>query len=484
MVEDFERCYRAVRSRDARFDGWFFTGVRSTGVYCRPSCPAMTPRRHNLRFFASAAAAQGAGLRACLRCRPDVTPGSPEWDARADVAGRAMRLIADGVVDRDGVGGLARRLAFSERHLHRRLVEEVGAGPLALARAQRAHTARLLIETTTLSFTEIAFAAGFGSLRQFNDTVRAIFARTPTALRRAAGGRAAGVAGAVSLRLPFRAPLDLGGLFAFLALRAVPGIEELREGAYRRTLRLAHGHGVAELSDGGGHVACVLRLADLRDLGSAVQRCRRLLDLDADPVAVAAHLAGDPLLAPLVASAPGRRVPGHVDGTELAARAVLGQQVSVAGARTLARRLVERLGDPLAIGDEGAGTGALTLLFPGADAIADADPAIFAMPRSRGAALVGVARAIAAGDLDLEPGADREAAVARLLALRGIGPWTASYVAMRALADPDAFLPTDLGVIHALRALGEPTGARAVTARAEAWRPWRSYAMQHLWATL
>ncbi len=336
MIDDFERCYRAVQSRDARFDGWFFTAVTSTGIYCRPSCPAMTPMAKNVRFYATAAAAQGAGFRACRRCRPDATPGSPEWNVRADLVGRAMRLIADGVVDRGGVAELARRLGYSERHLNRQLTEEVGAGPIALARAQRAQSARVLIETTELPFSHVAFAAGFASIRQFNDTIRQVFAATPSDLRTARRGRDLAPPGAIALRLPCRTPFAGDAVVEFLAARAVPGIEEVVGTTYRRTLRLAHGAGVAELTPQADHVRAVLRLDDLRDLTTAVQRCRRVFDLDADPQAVAELLGRDRHLGTLVAKAPGVRLPGTVDGFELATRAVLGQQVTLAAARTLA----------------------------------------------------------------------------------------------------------------------------------------------------
>ena len=480
MIEDFEHHYRAVRSRDSRFDGWFFVGVTSTGIYCRPSCPAVTPKRANVRFYPSAAAAQSGGFRACKRCRPDATPGSPEWNSRADLAGRAMRLIADGVVDREGVAGLTRRLGYTERHLHRILVAEVGAGPIALARARRAHTARLLIETTSLPITEVAFAAGFASIRQFNDTVRAVFAATPTQMRRARARRNEAAPGSIALRLPYRAPFDGDSLFGFLGERAVSGVEELVDGVYRRTLRLPHGAAIVELSLGDNHIRCGLRLEDLRDLGAAVQRCRRLLDLDADPVAVADVLGDDPLLGPLVRSTPGRRVPGSVDGAELAVRAVLGQQVSVAGARTLAGGLVVSCGQPLS--ESLAEDGGLTHLFPEPAAIADADLAALAVPAARRGALSNLARALAGGEIALDPGADREEAERQLVALHGIGAWTASYVAMRALGDPDAFLPSDLGVRRALARLGQPGDPASAAALAERWRPWRAYAVQHLWA--
>ena len=468
--------YEACLTKDARFDGRFIVAVKTTKIYCRPSCPARTAQRKNVTFYATAAAAQRAGYRACLRCRPDVAPGSPDWDARADVAGRAMRLIGDGVVDREGVAGLAARLGYSERHLGRVLVAELGAGPLALARAARAQSARVLIETTDLGFAAIAFAAGFASVRQFNDTIRAVYARTPTELRRRADGeRGTGL----SLRLAYRSPWDGDALLEFLARRAVPGVEEVVDGVYRRTLRLPHGPGVVELEPADGHVACRLRLADLRDLGSAVQRSRRLLDLDADPVGVATRLSDDPLIGPLVVRRPGLRVPGTVDGPEIAVRAVLGQQVSVAGARTLAGRLVERYGEPLPAPD-----GGLTHLFPTSAALADAAGDAFAMPVSRGRALRTMCRSLADGTVDLEPGAHPGAAHDALLELPGIGPWTAGYVTMRALADPDAWPIADLGLRRACERLGLPGDPRWLAARAEDWSPFRAYATMHLWSTL
>ncbi len=485
MHTDHDRCLRAVRSRDARFDGWFFTAVRTTGIYCRPSCPAVTPKAVNVEFHPSAASAQRAGFRACKRCRPDATPGSPAWDHRGDVTARAVRLIADGVVDREGVAGLGRHLGYSPRQIERHLRAELGAGPLALARAHRAQTARTLIETTSLPFGEVAFAAGFGSIRSFNATVGEVFGVTPTALRRRRGPAAraalatAPTAGAVSLRLPFRRPFTPDSLFGHLVATGVPGVERWRDGAYRRTLRLPHGHAIVALRPQPDHVACELRLTDLRDLTAAVGRCRRLLDLDADPVAVDAHLAADPLLAAAVAAAPGRRIPRTVDADEFAVRAVLGQQVSTAAARTHAGRLVLALGEPVDDPD-----GGLTHLFPSTDALADLDPDTLAMPRSRRVALTGLVTALADGDIDLGPGADRDEARTRLLALPGLGPWTVEVIAMRGLGDPDAFPATDLGVRLAAEHLGLPASPAALAAHAERWRPWRAYAVQHLWAAL
>jgi AraC family transcriptional regulator, regulatory protein of adaptative response / DNA-3-methyladenine glycosylase II len=490
VLDDFERCYRAVQSRDARFDGWFFTAVTSTGIYCRPSCPAMTPKRANVRFYPSAAAAQQAGFRACMRCRPDAAPGSPEWNMRADVVARAMRLIADGVVDRDGVAGLAGRLGYSERQLHRLLVTEVGTGAIALARAQRAQTARVLIETTDLPVAQIAFAAGFASVRQFNDTVRAVFANSPTELRRKhrqraqrtkAGGRAGAGAGtnvgAVTLRLAYREPFDAATTFTFLGARAVPGVEATVDGVFHRSLRLPHGPGTVALAPANGYVAATLSLDDLRDLTAAVSRCRRLLDLDADPVAVDDVLGDDRLLGPLVAATPGRRVPGTVDGTELAFRAVIGQQVSVAGARTVTGRLVTAVGRRLTIP-----SGPVTHLFPGPDDVLTVPEAALPMPASRRRTVRALATAMIEGGLSLDPGADPAELADRLRAVPGIGDWTANYVAMRALRDPDAFIPTDLGVRRAVRWLGGPDSVTGVVGLADRWRPWRAYAAVHLWS--
>ena len=477
MLLDDDHCYRAIQSRDSRFDGWFVTAVRTTGIYCRPSCPAITPKRQNVEFFRAAATAQARGYRACKRCRPDASPGSPEWNSRADVVGRAMRLIADGLVDRDGVGALANRLGYSTRQVNRLLVAEVGSGPLALARAQRAQTARILIETTTLPITDVAFAAGFQSVRQFNDTVREVYAASPTELRVARSPSPAG--GPLTVRLACREPFDGDALLSFLALRAVPGVESVDGATYRRSLRLARGLGVVSITVSGDMVSCALTLDDVADAQAAVQRTRRLLDLDCDPATIRDHLSADPLLAPLLLKRPGLRAPGHPDGTELLVRAVLGQQVSVAGARTLAARIVAAHGEPLA-----EPVGGVTHAFPSAATIAGLSPQDFAMPRARGAALIDACAKVADGTLVLDAGSDRSEAAAALQAVRGIGPWTAGYVAMRALGDPDVFLPSDLGVHHALAALGVDATPRGAAALAEGWRPWRSYALHHLWASL
>ena len=484
MPLDHDRCYNALASRDARFDGHFIAAVRTTRIYCRPSCPARRPQRANVEFLPSAAAAQQRGYRACRRCLPDAVPGSPDWNTRADLAARAVRLIADGIVERTGVTGLAARLGYSERHLTRVLTAELGAGPLALARAHRAHTARLLVETTPLGMADVAFAAGFASVRQFNDTVREVYGVAPSTLRAEAGRRRGTdgpdgqVAGTLVLRLPFRAPLDAAGLLAHVAARAVPGVEHVADGRYARTLALPHGQATVELVPLDAHVRATLRLAEPRDLGPAVARLRRLLDLDADPVAVDGVLGADPALAARVAAVPGIRVPGTVDGFETALRAVLGQQVSLAAGVTATARLVAALGPPL---PPALAAGGPDRLFPTAAAVAEHGASVLTGPARRTAAIVGLATAVGDGTLLLDPGCDGADLRAALVALPGIGPWTAGYLAMRLLGDPDELLATDLAVRRGAATLGLPSDLPGLTAHAERWTPWRSYAATHLW---
>ncbi|MET7907437.1 AlkA N-terminal domain-containing protein [Streptomyces avermitilis] len=457
---DEETRYEAVRSRDARFDGEFFFAVETTGIYCRPSCPAVTPKRQNVRYYATAAAAQSSGFRACRRCRPDAVPGSAAWNVRADVVGRAMRMIGDGVVDREGVGGLAVRLGYSARQVQRQLTAEVGAGPVALARAQRAHTARVLLQTTGLSITEIAFAAGFASVRQFNDTIRAVYAATPSEVRAAAprGGpparRGAAPSAGIPLRLAHRGPYQATAVFDLLARETVPGIEEMNgprgRRTYRRTLRLPYGTGIVAVDERpgaptprtpahhGGWLDARLRLTDPRDLTTAVQRLRRLFDLDADPYAVDERLGQDPRLGPLVAARPGLRSPGTADPDELAVRAL----VSTAEAERLVRRYGKTLDAP---------SGSLTHLFPEPAALAEAEPA---------GTLGALTTTLADGTLRLDAGADRDDARQTLLALPGMDDDTAAVIRTRALGDPDV----------------APPGGDVP----DTWRPWRSYALQHL----
>ena len=470
MITDHESCFRAVQARDSRFDGVFYTAVRTTGIYCRPSCPAVTPKPGNVEFHATAASAQDAGFRACRRCRPDTTPGSPEWNTRADAVGRAMQLIGDGVVEREGVEGLSSRLGYSQRHVTRMLTQELGAGPLALARSNRSHAARVLIETTDMPMSDIAFAAGFASIRQFNDSVRQTYAMTPTEMR---GRRRGTPTGRVTVRLAVRQPFHAAALLDFLAAHVLPGVETIDGTTYVRVLRLPHGLGVMALTLHDDHVTCELELADLRDTAVAIGRARRMLDLDADPVAIDTVLGADDVLRELVAAAPGLRVPSHVDGFEVAVRTIVGQQVSVAGANTVLGRHVPTKGTPVDFAL--ASAHGLTHAFPAPEAFAEADPTDMGMPHARARTIVDLAQAVADGRLELEAGGDRDAVREQLLAMRGIGPWTADYVVMRALSHPDVLLTTDL-------VLRRELDRRGITPDdTERWRPWRSYAGMHLW---
>lgn len=472
-LSDDER-YEAVASRDRRFDGWFIVGVTSTGIYCRPSCPTpIRPKRENTAFFPTAAAAQRAGFRSCKRCRPDATPGSPSWDVRADLVGRAMRLIADGVVDRDGVRGLADRLAVSERHLHRLLVDQAGAGPIAIARARRAQTARILVETTDMKFANVAFAAGFSSIRQFNETVREVFALSPRELRNNAGSKQPSAAGEIVVRLAYRRPFAIADLVGWIAHRTIPGLQHVEEDTIVRSLRLPNGTGVARLSFAEDHVRCALRLDEVGDLATAVERCRRLLDLDADPQVIDAALAADPTLAPLVERRPGLRSPGSVDGFETAVFAVLGQQISVKAACALAARLVERHGTE-------TGVASAMRAFPSPEVIAQGDLDDLGLT-SRSREAIRALGELCTG-LDIDPGADRVKIRKALLDIRGIGPWTADYVALRALRDPDILPTGDLVVRRCAGALGLPDAADALARHGRRWSPWRSYVTHHLWS--
>lgn len=494
MVPDPEIAYRAVSTRDTRFDGQFVTAVRTTRIYCRPGCPARTPHRPNVTFYPTSAAAQSAGYRACKRCLPDAAPGSPEWNLRADTVGAAMRLIGDGVVDREGVPGLAHRLGFTPRHLGRMLNAELGASPLALARARRATTARILLTSTDMAVTDIAHASGFASVRQFNETIREVFDTDPTGLRRRHGTLPAEptdhtVSGAdgveLTLRLRARPPFDGTALLQFLAARSITGVEVVRGRHYARTLLLPGGPGLVELdlptTDEPPVIAIRLVLQQLSDLVPAVERCRRLLDADADPAAVDDLLAADPALTAAVRRSPGLRLPGAVDGPEIVVRAIAGQQVSVAAARTGLGRLTQRCGVPLPPGLVDRVPG-LTHLFPAPADLAALDPTDLPGPARRAATLVGTAAAIADGTVVVDAGRRSAELQADLMALPGIGPWTAGYVAMRVVGDPDVLLTGDLVLRQGAARLGLPDRPAALLDHADRWRPFRSYAGLHLWA--
>ncbi|MGW0801854.1 DNA-3-methyladenine glycosylase 2 family protein [Nonomuraea sp. NPDC002799] len=459
---DFDSCYRAASARDSRFDGRFYTAVTTTRIYCRPICPARTPSSRNVRFYRHAAAAEAAGFRPCKRCRPELSPGDPGWDLRGDLIGRALRLIDDGAADEQGVAGLAGRLHITERHLHRLFVAELGVGPLAVARTKRLLLAKQLLTETGLTVTEVAFAAGFGSVRQFNATMRETYGFTPSELRATTGRVRVAVATApatLRLRLHRREPYDVEGVFAFLAARAIPGLEVADRTSYARAVP----GGTITLTPQRDHVALDVAVNDTRQLARIVARCRRLLDLDADPDAIS-EILGQTSLAPLVAKRPGLRVPGTFDGFELAVRAVVGQQISVAGARTLLGRIVARAAAP-------------DNLFPTAAHLAETDLTGLGLTNRRIDTLKDLATRLAEGEIDLDGGQDPAEAVAALLRVPGIGPWTASYIALRALRDPDAWPVGDLVLNKRMAGLGIPDD------HIERWRPWRAYAALHLWSS-
>jgi AraC family transcriptional regulator of adaptative response / DNA-3-methyladenine glycosylase II len=468
---------RARVSRDPRFDGKFFVAVTSTGIYCRPVCPVPSPKKANVRYYSTAAAAAEAGFRPCLRCRPEAAPGTPAWLGTSAVVRRALRLIHDGVLDRASVDALATRLGMGPRHLHRLFVQHVGASPITVAQTRRLHFAKHLLDETDLPITQVALAAGFGSLRRFNETFQRTYRRAPRELRRLrrrGGGADAG--DDVVLRLAFRPPYDWAHVRDFLATRALPGVERVDARGYARTLAAEGGHAIVRVRPLDGEDALELRAqgAAPAALFQIAAAARRAFDLAADPARIALAFRRDPLLAPLMKRRPGLRIPGAWEPFECAVRAVLGQQVSVAAGRTLAARLVARLGRPIAGGADG-----LTHLFPSPAAIAAADLAGLGLTKARAAALRGLARAVAERSLDFA--APVEEVVAALEALPGIGAWTAQYVALRALGEPDAFPAADLVLRRAAAAGGAALTPRALAARAERWRPWRGYAVLHLW---
>lgn len=476
MELTFDQQYKVLSARDPRFDGQFIAGVSTTGIYCRPSCPALTPKPGNVRFFRTAAAAHDAGLRACKRCQPDAVPGSPDWNLHDDLASRAMRLVQDGVVEREGVDGLARRLGYTTRHVSRVLQAELGAGPLALARANRAQTARSLLAATDLPISDIAFAAGFGSLRQFNETIAQVYQATPSELRALTrrGSRGSGAVpdamapGEITLRLPARPPFDSVGLFRFFADHAVRGFETGDDASYERTLGLPGGPAAVSIVPDPARPGVVVtaRLQALADVPALVSRIRRMFDLDADSVAIDSALSLDPVLRPLVDAVPGIRLAGSPDGEEALFRTLVGQQISVAAARTVLGRLVDELGGGM---------------FPTAQAFAEHGREVLRGPASRIDTIVGAAEALVSGDLRVDVETPAAELRERLLALPGIGPWTADYLAMRVLGNPDILLTTDLVVRQAAAHLGLPADERGLAARGAVWAPWRSYATVHLW---
>jgi len=483
MDMDDDACYRALTTRDARFDGRLFVGVKTTGIYCRPICPARTPKRENVRFYPSAAAAQGAGFRPCLRCRPETSPDLAAWRGASNTVARALSLIEGGALDDDDVDGLAERLGVGERQLRRLFRKHLGASPIAVAQTRRVLLAKQLIHETRLPMAEVAMASGFGSVRRFNETFQQLYDRPPIALRRLGGPETPTAAGeAVHLTLPYQPPYDWDALLAFLALRAIPGVERVAAGRYERSLAIGFAVGVIRVEPATkARLAVSVRFPKISALPAIIARVRRVFDLAADPVAISTHLAKDPALAPMVAAHPGLRVPGAWDGFELAIRAILGQQITVVAARGLAARLVAAHGEalPTEMASEG-----LSHVFPSARRLVGVDFAALGMPRSRAAALAAMTAAVVADPNIFGARRSLDDAIGALKALPGIGEWTAQYIAMRELREPDAFPAADIGLMRALAdASGRRPSPAELSTRAEAWRPWRAYAALHLWSS-
>jgi AraC family transcriptional regulator of adaptative response / DNA-3-methyladenine glycosylase II len=481
MDMDHDACYDIISQRDARFDGRLFTGVKTTGIYCRPVCPARTPLSKNVTFYPTAAAAQEAGFRPCLRCRPETAPDLGAWRGTSNTVSRALNLIEQGTLDDGDVDHLAERLGVGERQLRRLFKQHLGASPIAAAQTRRVLLAKQLIHETHLPMTEIAFASGFGSVRRFNETFQALYHRPPSALRRSAAADAPMAdRGELEIALSYRPPYDWPAMLDYLTVRAIPGVEEVNDGAWSRVIAIDGALGTVTVRPGkGDRLACTIRFPALTALPKIIARLRRVFDLSADPTAIGACLAVDETLAPLVAARPGLRAPGAWDGFELAIRAVLGQQVTVPAAIKLAGRLSAEYGEPL-----NPPQGGLTHAFPMPAALAKAQ-IVGGMPGSRARTISAVAQAVLDHPDILETAADLDEAIARLVAIPGVGPWTAHYIALRQLREPDAFPAADVGLMRAMAdEQGQRPSAVELEARSQAWRPWRAYAAQHLWTSL
>jgi AraC family transcriptional regulator of adaptative response / DNA-3-methyladenine glycosylase II len=484
MEMDDDACYRAIATRDARFDGRLFVAVRTTGIYCRPICPAPLPRRDQVSFYPTAAACQEAGFRPCLRCRPETAPELGAWRGTESTVSRALALIEDGALDASSVDALASRLGIGERQLRRLFRQHLGASPIGVAQTRRILLAKQLIHGTQLPMIQVALAAGFRSLRRFNETFQQLLGHPPSALRRSAAiADLASRSGAIRLTLSYRPPFAWDAVLAFLDARAIPGVEAVSAGRYMRAIRVGDAVGTIVIeAEKGACLAVTIRVPDLRALPVVIARVRRVFDLAADPVAIGEHLSRDPIMAPLVAARPGLRVPGAWDGFELAVRAILGQQITVSAAAKLAERLVAACGQPIV--DRTVREYGLTYVFPTPAQVVAADLAVLGMPRARRTALSSLAAAVVADPILFGPRADLETAIGRLRQLPGIGEWTAQYIAMRQLREPDAFPVADIGIARALSArTGERLTRAELLARAERWRPWRAYAAMHLWAS-
>lgn len=470
MDSQYEIFESARQTRDPRFDGRFFIGVKTTGVYCRPVCPAKMPKARNVTFFKSAAAATQAGFRPCLRCRPEASPGTPAWAGTSTTVSRALRLIGEGALDDTGVVKLSERLGVTPRHLNRLFQKHLGASPVTIAQTRRLQFAKKLLDETSLDMTSIAYSSGYGSVRRFNDHFRKVYDRSPGSLRKK---RKSGRNGAFTMRLSYREPFDFAGVLSFLSLRAIPGVEKVSSTHYRRSIEVDGEVGQISVSQDEERRAllCEIELGSSRPLIAIVDRIRRLFDLNALPQEIRCHLEKDKLLASLVKQNPGQRLPGSWNGFEIAVRAIVGQQISVKGATTIMGRIAEKYGSRTEFG----------LLFPGPVVLSEISPEDLPMPANRAMAIKLMARAILDGELNLGIENDTETLVEQLVAIKGIGPWTAQYVAMRALNDPDAFLHGDLVLLKVARGKMGIDSEKKLLERAERWRPWRAYAGMHIW---
>jgi AraC family transcriptional regulator of adaptative response / DNA-3-methyladenine glycosylase II len=494
-LPDKETCHRALQSRDARFDGLIYVGIKSTGIYCRPVCPARTAKYENCTFYGSAAAAQEAGYRPCLRCRPETAPEFASWRGTSNTVSRALALISEGALDgrSKSVDALATRLGVGERQLRRLFLQHLGASPIAVAQTRRVLFAKHLIHETHLPMTEVALAAGFSSLRRFNEVFQDLFHRPPSALRRKSSTRSPRADVGITLRIRYRPPYDWESMLSFLEARAIPGVEAVEKGCYRRTVEIGGSAGSIAVT----HVplrqslSVTIHFPDVQSLPAIVNRVRRLFDVGADIETIDEHLSHDPQLAPWVALRPGLRAPGGWDGFELAVRAVLGQQVSVVAARRLAGQLVALYGRPVQENtDNQAGPTysvsiypVLTHTFPTAERLAATESIKLGMPVARLATLKALARAAAEDPNLFRPFGTMEEAIARLCSIPGIGDWTAQYIALRAIREMDAFPASDIGLLRgAAKVDGVPATPKSLLRRAESWKPWRAYAAQHLWA--
>ncbi len=479
MTIDQDTCYQALRSRDPRFDGRFFTGVKTTGIYCRPICPARTPKRNNVQFFACAAAAEQAGFRPCRRCRPETAPGTPAWEGSSAIVSRALRLISQGVCDDVSIEDLAARVGIGGRQLRRLFIQHLGVAPQSILRTQRLHFARQLIDGTDLPMTSIAYEAGFKSIRRFNQAILSSFHASPTELRRMTQDQER-TGGDLTIRLAYRPPLDWQSVLGFLRARAIPGVESVESETYQRSIEVDGKSGIIEVmpASEGPYLILRIQLPTMTRLAQIVDRVRRIFDLDADPIRIADDLGMDPMLRSAARVLPGLRLPGAWDPFELMIRAVLGQQISVKAASTIAGRIVQKFGTPV----DGKSASWITHVFPKAEVLCDADLHEVGLTGARARTIRTIAMATRNGTLPRDGSLGLDSVVESLTEIPGIGEWTAEYIAMRAFGEPDAFPEGDLGLRHAVSNGDSLISSADLRRMAERWRPWRAYAAMYLWS--